>query len=65
MLVRVAEQQIEHTLVILVAGELPATCQPSVGYAVDREDVQIDAAKIFQVHALDERGAGILHFAEG
>ena len=63
--VGVAVEEILHFLQIEVAGEVE-TLQEGIGrHAVEREDVDVYAAYVAQVHALDECCAGVLYLGEG
>lgn len=64
VLVGVAEEQIEHSLVIFIACEVELARHCALGHSVDGEHVEINAAQILKVHALYERGVGILNLGK-
>ena len=57
--------EIEHLRQIVVAGAAPVPHHGIVTVGIKGKDVDIAAAEIIEMAALDERGACILYLAEG
>ena len=55
MFVRVAMDEIEQPLVILVSSEMDKPRHSPGRNAIDREHIKIDASEIAQMRALNER----------
>ncbi len=63
--VRVAIGHVDQLLQHVVAHQVQTTQQDIGRHAVDGKDIDVESAKVRQVCTLDERGAGVLHLAEG
>jgi hypothetical protein len=65
VLIGVTKHQILHTLIILIAPEVPLLSQPPLRGPVDGEYIHIDTPQILQVHALYQGGTPILNLRKG
>lgn len=65
VLIGIAVQQIEYTLVVFVTGEMELATQGICGYTIDGEHVDIDTSEVVEMKALDEGGRSILDLTEG